>query len=397
MVRSVLIEDMSLKVCFLSSMHAPTDKRVFQKEARTLAMAGFDVVHLAPGDEPNRTEDGVWLEIYQTKKTITSRFFSLYRLYKRASAIEANVYHCNEVDSWFVGIALKYLRRKVVVFDVHEHYPSTFARQHSPRPLQTIVEWSMRMMFKILTPMTDFFVFAKKTVEPDFPRSQDRSVTLLNCAVLDGMQENDPPPVREQSEYVTAIHVGVFSKERGWPQLLEGLRLQQSKNLRVKIIGTCTDRSADDFQRAISDDDMKDRIEAIDWLPFDEMYRELELADIGLVLFQPGIQNHVFAMPHKMFDYMKARLPVIAPAFAMEVAPIIKEADCGILIDPSNPQEIADALDRLVEDVTLRKKYGERGRSAVFRRYNWEEEGKQLVSLYKRVTQKCQARQGAAR
>ncbi len=376
-------------------MHPPTDKRVFQKEARTLAAAGYDVVHLAPGEEESRVVDGVTLEVYQSGKTIVARLLSMLNLYRRAKRVDAHVYHCNEVDSWVVGIALKLIRGRVVVFDVHEHYPSTFARQHGPRFCIGVTEWFMRLAFRMLTPLTDYFVFAKETVAPDFPNSQDRAITVLNCATLEGAKIDDPPPVRKPTEFVTAVHVGVFHRERGWPELIEAMRLSKSLNLRVKIIGTCTDSSKEEFQRAIQSPDIRDRIEVIEWLPFDDMYRELEQSDIGLVLFQPGIQNHVFAMPHKMFDYMKARLPVIVPEFAVEVAPIIREAQCGILLDPSDPQQIADALDQLIADADLRRTLGEKGRAAVFRRYNWEEEGKLLVSLYERIAKKCEQRHHA--
>ena len=120
-------------------------------------------------------------------------------------------------------------------------------------------------------------------------------------------------------------------------------------------------------------------------MPLKEMRRQLGEADTGLILFQPGIQNHIFAMPHKMFDYMRERLPVILPEFAVEVAPIVREEECGILLDPSEPQAIAAALDRLAADPELRKRLGENGRRAVFRRYNWEREFEKLLAVYRRL------------
>ena len=39
-----------MRVCFLSSMHPPRDKRVLDKEAISLAQAGFEVIHLAPDE-----------------------------------------------------------------------------------------------------------------------------------------------------------------------------------------------------------------------------------------------------------------------------------------------------------------------------------------------------------
>ena len=39
-----------------------------------------------------------------------------------------------------------------------------------------------------------------------------------------------------------------------------------------------------------------DRVKLTEWLPFDEAFKLLLRADVGLIAFQPGIQNHVFAM-----------------------------------------------------------------------------------------------------
>ena len=38
-------------------------------------------------------------------------------------------------------------------------------------------------------------------------------------------------------------------------------------------------------------------------------------------------------MPHKLFDYMREAKPVIAPDFSIEVARIVDEAACGVLVE----------------------------------------------------------------
>ena len=62
------------------------------------------------------------------------------------------------------------------------------------------------------------------------------------------------------------------------------------------------------------------------------------------VLFQPGDENHRLALPHKLFDCMLAGLPVIAPAFAEEVAAVVRDAACGVLVDSADPGAIAAAV-----------------------------------------------------
>ena len=156
----------------------------------------------------------------------------------------------------------------------------------------------------------------------------------------------------------------------------------RSQDLCIEIVGTFVDDSQADFERRVVELGLAERVRVEDWLPFDQAYQRVLGADIGLILFLPGQKNHNLALPHKMFDYMLAGLPVIAPNFAQEVVEIIKEADCGILIDSSSPDEIAQALDRLASDPQERQRLGRNGRRAVLEKYNWEAEFQKLLKMY---------------
>ena len=130
---------------------------------------------------------------------------------------------------------------------------------------------------------------------------------------------------------------------------------------------------------------LQGRVNYEEWLPFDEAFQRILASDVGLVLFQPGIQNHVFALPHKMFDYMLGGLVVIAPGFAEEVAPIVKESDCGFLVAPDNPAELAHTLDHIAQNAEEMRRMGGNGRNAVIKKYNWENEAKRLITMYQEI------------
>jgi glycosyltransferase involved in cell wall biosynthesis len=373
-----------MKICFLSSLHPALDKRVFGKEAVTLARAGHEVIHLAPGDEEREwVEEGVRIVMYKKSRegVLPGRFRHLPRLYRRALALHADAYHCNEVDSWLVGIALKLRRRKPIVFDVHEHYPSDFTERRLPRPLQPPVAWMIRVLFAALTPFTDRLVMAKKAIDRDFPAPGRRKVLVENFADLT-YADVKPKEAKRSDGRVVAIHIGEMGTVRGWPQLLEALKLVDDDRLLVEVVGRFSDGSGDAFRKRVAELGLQDRLRLAEWMPFADVYQRLLAADIGLVLFQPGLMNHVLALPHKMFDYMMANLPVIAPAFAVEVADIVRDADCGLLIDPSRPAEIASALRTLLDRPEERVRLGANGRRGVLSKYNWDAEGRKLVQMY---------------
>jgi glycosyltransferase involved in cell wall biosynthesis len=114
------------------------------------------------------------------------------------------------------------------------------------------------------------------------------------------------------------------------------------------------------------------------------------------VLFQPGEENHRLALPHKLFDSILAGLPVVAPFFADEVAAVVREAGCGVLVDTADPGAVAAAVQAL-EDPARRGALGEAGRRAALGRFGWAGEAARLVELYRRLAPPGRAAAGARR
>jgi len=376
-----------MRVCFLSSMHPPLDKRVFVKEAVSLAANGFDIVHVAPDERPrNWVQDGVAIVTYPRPRGIVGRLRQLPRIYRLAARQRADCYHCNELDSWAVGVLLRLTRRAKVVFDVHEHYPSQFAERGFPDWLRPAASRFMRLVFRLLTLLTDRLVFAKKFIAADFSGSEPKHFVVENFAPLALGDTAQAMARRAVSRAITAIYVGSLTHTRCWPELLQALARVRSLDLRLHLVGMFADGSEREFEALVRQLGLADRVVVEPWLPIAEAYQRVLEADIGLVLLRPGIHNHVLALPHKMFDYMLAGLPVIAPKFAVEVAEIVRNANCGLLTDTSSVEEIAAALERLVLDPEERRRLGENGRQAVRERYNWEREAVKLVAMYRELS-----------
>lgn len=375
-----------MKICFLSSMHLANDKRVFDKESISLVNAGFAVWHLCPGAfEKTEILRGVNVVTYTREKGIKNRLRHLLTLYRKALNIDADVYHCNEVDSWSIGVALKVLHGKRCVFDVHEHYPSTFAQSRFPPLLQPIIAACVRLIFCILTPFTDRFVLAKNSVAADFYTVDAKKILVRNFTQLAALKFSDSPAAEVEKHSYTLVHLGLFSKMRGWPQVLDALARMRHTNVNLLVIGEVNDGSLREFEDRVTLLGLKERVKVLEWMPFEQAFSYLLNADIGIIAFQPGITNHVYAMPHKMFDYMAAGLAVALPEFAVEVAPIITDSKCGVLIDPSNPQDMADKLDVLINSPKIMREMGRRGKEAVRDRYNWETEAVRLIAMYREL------------
>lgn len=361
---------------------------MLHKEARALAQAGYDVVHLAPdyGRVAPREVHGVRIVLYPTTSGPARRLRRLVRLWRFARAERADVLHGNEVESWLAALLIKLERpRTRVIFDVHEHYPSRFAEPHSPSWMRRIGEPVIRFLFRTLTPVTDHLIFAKRSVAKDFPARRGQATFIFNYAPLDvpaPTRDEVRPAIRtEVGDQPVAVHIGGLSRARGWPQLLEALARMRHRELRAITFGEI-DEGPQSFWTEAERLGVRDRVEVRERVPYDQIFEYLAAADVGLMLYQPGILNHVYAFPIKLYDYMRAGLPAIGPRFAVEVTPVIESERCGWLIDTANPQELADVLDLVCEDREAARAAGDRGRHAVKRKYNWEQQASRLVALY---------------
>ena len=55
------------------------------------------------------------------------------------------------------------------------------------------------------------------------------------------------------------------------------------------------------------------------------------------------------------------------------------------MVNPTKPEEIADAIESLVRDPVTAHKMGEAGKGAVRDRFNWQVESTKLLDLYHQV------------
>lgn len=77
-------------------------------------------------------------------------------------------------------------------------------------------------------------------------------------------------------------------------------------------------------------------------------------------------------IPNKLFDYMAAGKPVIATRIP-PVARVVASANCGLLFEDNDVEALAGIFHKL-QDRTVCRILGSRGRQAVAERYNWDAE-----------------------
>lgn len=365
---------MPKKVAHLTSVHPRHDIRVFRKQARTLAAAGYDMTLVVADGKGDEDIDGVKIRDAGAPQTgrLKRMTVSTRQVYERGRALDADIYHLHDPELLPVALRLK-REGKRVVFDSHEDFPAdimtkpylnAFARVAISRGFAAYESFAVKKLDHIIT--------ATPAIRRKFER--------LGCVATD---VNNFPLLEELSELITwdrertsACYIGAMTSIRGVPELIDAMALTR-EGVRLSIAGNFTEAQTADRCKASAG---WPRVDDHGFVGRAEVRAVMENAFAGVVTFLPA-PNHTDSQPNKMFEYMSAGIPVIGSNFPLW-REIIEGNDCGICVDPAAPAEIAKAIDRLSADQDTAREMGARGRSAVMTRYNWDSEGKKLLDLY---------------
>jgi len=87
--------------------------------------------------------------------------------------------------------------------------------------------------------------------------------------------------------------------------------------------------------------------------------------------FRPMRKYGFYFSPIKIFEYMACAKPIVTTNVEI-VSDIIRENQCGILVEPGNIDEMAHAIDYLFKNKKKAEEMGRNGRSAVLKSYSWD-------------------------
>ena len=89
-------------------------------------------------------------------------------------------------------------------------------------------------------------------------------------------------------------------------------------------------------------------------------------------------------MPKFLLEAASAGLPIVTTDVP-GCREVVINGENGYLVPPRNPEALADAIKKLLNDKTLRRKMGGKGRALVEREFGIEKIVEEILSLYQRM------------
>jgi glycosyltransferase involved in cell wall biosynthesis len=221
-------------------------------------------------------------------------------LARAAAALRPAVIHAHEPDAWIAAWLAARRCGARVVLDVHEHYPSRLDPR-LPRALRPLARAALAGCCRLLAAGADAVVVAKDGLDDAFG-GPARCTRVRNYAADPGIA-----PRRHAAGRLRLVHLGALGAARGAMTMLDALARLPDATL--VLVGRFTDGSEAGFTARARALGLAARIERHGWMPRAEALAVAAGCDVALVLFQPGVENHRLALPHKLFDAMVCGLP----------------------------------------------------------------------------------------
>lgn len=335
---------------------------------------GFKVTFIVP-HEKNEIVNGVFIRaVPKASGRIKRMTRSVWSVFCASLKEKGDLYHFHDPELIPVGVLLK-LFRKRVIYDVHEDLPRQILSKHWIHPwFRKIIARITEMIESFAGWLFDGIIVVTPEIALRFPGKKTRLVQNFPL-------KNELSPYEKRLNATlenTVVYHGSISYIRGIKEMIEAMSLlPESLEARLVLAGSFSQSSLEAELKQIQG---WNRVQFVGWQSREQIREIMTKAQAGLVTFHP-VPNHINAQPNKFFEYMSAGLPVIVSDFP-KWREIVSKNECGLLVNPLNPQDIADKIQYLIENPLAAETMGKSGWEAVQKDYSWEAEGKKMLEIY---------------
>lgn len=285
----------------------------------------------------------------------------------------ANIYHANDLNTLPQAIVCSKLRLKPkpLIYDSHEVQSDRTG--YNPKTIKRIESFMLKFVDQMIVENhtrakynEDIYGFYPKTLYNYSEKYNIEEKPQINLHKKIGINEDEK----------ILLYQGGLQQGRGLELLIEAMDEIEEGHLLFIGGGKLTQTLKEQAEAS----KQADRIHFLDKVPFQELPSYTREAYLGFQVLQNICFNHYSASSNKLFEYMMAHVPVISCDFP-EIKKVVEETNTGLVVDSHNASEIADAVNQLVKDTSLRNQLSENTKQAK-EIYNWNNEKSKLLEVY---------------
>jgi len=248
---------------------------------------------------------------------------------------------CNDLDTLPAGYLVARLRKKKLVYDSHEYFTESAGLTGRPFPTKAwtiIEEW---IFPKLKTVYTVNASFAER-----YNKKYNKAIGVVRN--IPPMRKNEMGLTKSdlglpEDKKVVLLQGAYIDIDRGAKELAQAVA--QMEGVLLLVIGAGAEWEwVNDFSKT---DAANKRVIVHPKMPYEQLARYTQVADVGCSLDKPIHGNYIFSLPNKLFDYIQARVPVLASDL-VELRKIIDAYHVGQVVEEVSIEGIKNGLTTLL-------------------------------------------------
>ena len=387
-----------MKILMILQSDFPPDIRI-EKEATALINAKHQV-HLVCKNVKGRVEEEKVNKFYihrlKAFKSIFSKINKILMfplpinpIWKTHinSIIESyniDVIHVHDLPLTPLAIKIGKKYSLTVIFDMHENYPAAlkaWQKRGFDKFIKnaTIAKWIEKRAISKVDQIIVVVEEQKKRliklgINPKKIHIVSNTVDLERFC-----QTKESIKIKEniQSDFIIT-YVGTITENRGLDTLINGFAIANKKIKSAKLIIIGEGKLRKKLEKLAFDLNIEENVIFKGWIDYKNVPDYVAASDVGLIP-QPSNEHADTTIPHKLFQYMALKKPVIVSS-AKPLARIVSECKCGNIFKSNSSDELAKAI---IEIYNSDYNYGKNGYDAIIKKYNWNLSSKELLKLYR--------------
>lgn len=293
----------------------------------------------------------------------------LFLLFKKA-----DIFLSNDLDTLLANYLASRIRHKDLVYDSHEYYtetPELVNRRSVQKTWERIEKWifpKLKTVYTVNDSIAGLFI-------------EKYGVPVEVIRNLPYRQKYSPEKSRQalglpEDKNIILLQGAGINIQRGTEEMLAAMKYIDN-GLFVIIGGGDVLTS---LKQQAGDMNLEEKVMFIPKMPFSELYQYSVHADIAITLDKDTNINYRYSLPNKLFDYIQARVPVLASDL-VEIKKVIDKYNIGKVIDTHDPEEIAAAVNEMLNNKEQYEIWKENLNFAA-EELCWENEEQKLTQIY---------------
>jgi glycosyltransferase involved in cell wall biosynthesis len=367
------------RVLHLSVVHKPDDPRIHERECRTLAEAGYEVMYMVPGAEPGRDASGVILSPLPQRGRST-RFLSSVEIAKALRALRPDVLHVHDPELLTLFPAVKAFVPRLV-YDMHEYVPEAVAgKPYIPAVVRPFASRTTAVAQKSLAAVGSGVVVVTPDQLAALGSTPTLRLVLPNYPRVQRFAEAAPIHDLAADPRLKLIYVGSLSRGRGCTMMLDVMEQLEPGEAVLYLGGTFNEPALETETRTRLAAGLVDRVKLLGRIAPKDLPAYLAAADVIWVPSIPTVQYSNPTVPTKLFEGMAVGLAALVSNLPGRGELVLRE-ECGLAVEAGVEGHLR-GLRRLLANRRELPAMGARGARAVERRYSWEAIEGDLVDFY---------------